>query len=86
VELSDANGVRNPKAENLVKFEAEGPGTIIGVGNANPVSLESCSLPERKAWQGRCMVVIKAGKETGTFVLTANSDGLQAGMTEINVR
>jgi beta-galactosidase len=41
VELADNSGVRDPKAENQVSFEVNGPGTIEGVGNANPVSLES---------------------------------------------
>ncbi|MGD0756839.1 MAG: glycoside hydrolase family 2 TIM barrel-domain containing protein, partial [Bacteroidales bacterium] len=49
VELTDNEGVRNPKAENQVSFELDGPGIIAGVGNANPVSLESFQLPQRKA-------------------------------------
>jgi beta-galactosidase len=85
VELTDANGIRDPKAGNLVKFEIEGPGTIIGVGNANPVSLESYTIPQRKAWQGRCLVVVKAGKEPGKVVLKATVEGLQPAVTEINV-
>ncbi len=86
VELTDAGGTRNPRAENLVKFEIGGPGIIIGVGNANPISLESYTLQQRKAWQGRCLVVIKAGKETGKVVLKASSEGLQAAVAEIEVK
>jgi beta-galactosidase len=55
------------------------------VGNANPVSLESYTKPQRKAWQGRCLVVVKAGKEPGKIVLKATSEGLQAAVAEINV-
>ena len=76
VELKDANGIRNPLAENLVKFEIEGPGTIAGVGNANPRSLESYQLPERKAWQGRCMVIVKVGKSSGEIKLKATAEGM----------
>ena len=76
VELVDDNGIRNPKAENPVKFEIEGPGKIIGTGNANPVSLESFTTPERKAWQGRCMVVIKSDYVEGKIILRASSPGL----------
>ena len=47
--------ITNPLAENLVKFQIDGPGTIVGVGNANPRSLESYQAPQRKAWQGRCL-------------------------------
>ncbi len=76
VELVDDNGIRNPKAENPVKFEIEGAGKIIGTGNANPVSLESFTAPERKAWQGRCMVVIKSDYVEGKIILRASSPGL----------
>ncbi|MFL6256094.1 MAG: sugar-binding domain-containing protein [Pyrinomonadaceae bacterium] len=76
VELVDARGVRHPKAENLVKFKVEGPGTIAGVGNANPVSTESYQQPQRKAWQGRCLVVVKSGRQSGRIVLRATAQGL----------
>jgi beta-galactosidase len=76
VELVDANGVRNPNAQNLVKFAVTGPGDIIAVANANPMSTESYQQPQRKAWQGRCLVIIKAGKEPGQISLTVSSEGL----------
>jgi beta-galactosidase len=76
VELLDAKGVRNPLAENKVIFEIDGPGTIIGVGNANPQSLESYQASDRKAWQGRCMVVVKAGKSSGEIKLKAIAEGM----------
>jgi beta-galactosidase len=76
VELLDANGIRNPRAENLIHFEIEGAGTIAGVGNANPVSIESYQLPQRKAWQGRCLVVIKSAHNEGKIILKAKSDNL----------
>jgi beta-galactosidase len=76
VELTDVNGIRNPKAENLVKFRIEG-GIIVGVGNANPVSLESYQLPQRKAWQGRCLVIVKSN-QAGKISLTASAGGLQS--------
>jgi beta-galactosidase len=77
VELTDANGIRNPKAENLLKFTIEG-GTIVGVGNANPVSLESYQLPQRKAWQGRCLVIVKSPDKAGRITLTVSASGLQS--------
>ncbi len=78
VELLDANDVKNPKAENLIHFEIEGEGTIVGVGNANPVSTESYQLPQRKAWQGRCLVVVvKSTHNTGKITLKAVAENIQ---------
>ncbi|MEP6749509.1 MAG: glycoside hydrolase family 2 TIM barrel-domain containing protein [Bacteroidota bacterium] len=77
VELVDKNGRRNPVAENLINFTIEGPGKIAGVGNANPVSIESYQAPQRKAWQGRCMVVIETTGKPGNIKLKATAEGLQ---------
>ncbi|SMB99113.1 glycoside hydrolase family 2 sugar binding [Hymenobacter roseosalivarius DSM 11622] len=78
VELVDSKGVRHPKAENALKFELSGPGTIIGVGNANPRSLESYQRPQRNAWQGRALVIIKSGEQAGKITLRASAEGLPA--------
>jgi beta-galactosidase len=84
VELTDKNGIRNPKAENLIKFEVEGPGKIIGVGNANPISIESYMLPERKAWKGRCLVIIQSGTAAGDIVMKAVTSGIEPANTIIH--
>lgn len=81
--LLDSLGVRNPLAENLVKFEISGPGTIIAVGSSNPKSLESYKKPERRAYQGRCLVIVKSKRETGKIRLQATSNGLLSAQTEI---
>ena len=83
VELTDAKGIRNAKAENLVNFTITGPAIIVGVGNANPVSLESFTLPQRKAWQGRCLVILRAGRETGRITLHTTSPGIDGSLIEI---
>jgi beta-galactosidase len=76
VELLDQQGVRNPIAENLITFSVVGQGSIIGVGNANPVSVESYQQPQRKAWQGRCLVIIKSDRTPGEITVTASSKGI----------
>lgn len=83
IELLDANGVRNPKAENEIHFTIEGEGKIAGVGNANPISLESYQLPQRKAWQGRCMVVIKSTHNAGKIFLKATGENLKSAEIEL---
>ena len=83
VELTDAKGILNPQAENLVKFHIEGEGTIVAVGNANPMSLESYQLPQRKAWQGKCLVIVKSTGKPGEIKLTASVAGLPASIANI---
>ncbi len=76
VEVLDENGVRNPLAENLVNFEISGPGKIVAVASSNPMSNESFQKPLRKAWKGRCIVIVKSGMEAGEIVLSAKTEGL----------
>lgn len=76
VELVDGNGIPNPKAENLLKFEITGPGSIVSVANANPVSTESYQQPQRKAWHGKALVIIKAENQSGEIHLKVTSNGL----------
>jgi len=87
VELVDAQGVVNPNADNRVRFsfEIEGSGTIVGVGNANPLSLESSQRPGRKCWRGRCLVIVKAGDQPGKILVRAAADRLPASLLTLTV-
>ncbi|MFO7670478.1 MAG: glycoside hydrolase family 2 TIM barrel-domain containing protein [Bacteroidales bacterium] len=76
VEIVDRSGMRNSTAENLIHFELEGEGTIQAVANSNPMSAESYQQPYRKAFRGRCLVVVKSGRYPGEITLTATSEGL----------
>jgi beta-galactosidase len=84
VELVDARGVRNPKAENLVRVAVEGPASIVAVGNANPVSTESYQQPRRRAWRGRCLVVVKSDRRAGRINVRATAEGLAPATLVIN--
>ncbi|MCY2924126.1 MAG: DUF4982 domain-containing protein [Planctomycetota bacterium] len=49
VEIVDKDGQMNPRAGDLVHFVVKGPGTIVGVSNADPRSIESFQQPTRGA-------------------------------------
>jgi len=83
VEILDSNGVRHPKAEHLVLFEIEGPGSIVAVGSSNPMGTESFQQPQRKAYQGRCLVIVKSELKAGTILLKASAEGLKPAQVTI---
>lgn len=83
IDVVDENGVIVPDADNLVKFQLEGSGTIVGVDNGNPVSHVSFKAPQRKAFHGKCLVVVQSGEKAGIMKLTASSDGLPKTTVEI---
>ncbi len=76
VEILDADGNLCPNAENLVHFELDGDSAFIaGVDNGSPVSMERFKDNKRKAFYGKCLVVLQAD-EPGTVTLKATSEGL----------
>jgi beta-galactosidase len=86
LELLDENGIRNPKSDSVVKFEIDGPGEIVALGSANPISTESFKQNKRKAYKGRCLVIIKSGKKEGDIVLKATSEGCITAELTIKVK
>jgi beta-galactosidase len=83
VDVVDANGIIVPNADNPVKFQLEGSGIIAGVDNGDPVSHESFKASQRKAFHGKCLVVVQSGEKPGIVKLTASSEGLPAVILEI---
>ena len=83
VELQDAGGHCNPKSSDPVTFSIEGPATIAGVGNADPASVESCQQPHRKAWHGRCLVILRTTQKAGKITLKATAPGIKAANVEL---
>ncbi|MEJ2077214.1 MAG: beta-galactosidase GalB [Acidobacteriota bacterium] len=78
VNVVDEDGTLAPRADNLVDFQIEGNGTIVGVGNGSQISHESFQAHSRKAFHGKCLVVIQSTGEPGTIQLTASAEGLPA--------
>ncbi len=77
VEVLDENGHLHPKADNQLFFTMTGPGTILAVGNSNPLSEELYTGNQRRAFRGRLLVVIKSSEEPGEIKLRAQGDGLE---------
>ena len=73
--IVDEHGTLVPGAADLVKFDIAGPGKIIGVDSGNVVSTEPFQASSRKAYQGRCMVIVRATGE-GAVKLKASTEGL----------
>lgn len=86
VEIVDKDGILCPLAENQVFFSLEGKAKIVGVDNGCQMSMERFQANHRKAFFGRCLVVIQADKETSTVTLSAKSVGLGAGIAKITVK
>ncbi len=86
VKVLDAEGRLCPEADDLVQFEASGPGGVIGVGNGNPVDHDDFQGSRRRAFHGLCLAVLRAGKAPGALRLTAHAGDLKPAEAEITVQ
>ena len=86
VKVVDKNGTLVPLADNLIKFELTGPGSIAGVDNGNQISHESFKASQRKAFHGMALAIVQTKQKPGRIVLKASSDNLSSASVVINAR
>ena len=77
-DITDSNDVVVPNATNKVTFSISGPGKIVGVDNGNAPSSEPYKANSRKAFSGKCLVIVQTTKTPGSIVITADSSGLSS--------
>ena len=85
VSVVDRAGRVVPGAANDVRFSVNGPARIIGVGNGDPSSHEPdkgagpepCRRARRRAFHGRCLVIVQSTGGRGRAKLSARAAGLK---------
>lgn len=83
VEILDKDGNLCPNASNLVRFDVTGNAKIAGVDNGSPISMERFRDNKRRAFYGKCMLVIQNNGEQGTASISAASEGLTGAQTTV---
>lgn len=83
VEVLDKDNNLCHLSENLINFEVKGNAFIAGVDNGCQTSMERFKYNKRKAFNGKCLIVLQNNGEKGTATLTAKSNGLESSTIEI---
>jgi beta-galactosidase len=84
VTVADKKGLLVPRSNNHIKFSVEGPGEIVATDNGDATSFESFQSPERNAFNGLALVIVRAkAGQPGTIILKAESDGLKSSAIQI---
>ena len=77
VEAVDADGVRNPLADNRLSFSVSGPGRIVAAGNGNPRAMESFADPSAHSlFFGKAVVIVRRDAP-GVITLIAAAGSLK---------
>ncbi|MFT4177222.1 MAG: beta-galactosidase GalB [Luteolibacter sp.] len=84
VSIDDAEGLNVPNSKNALKFSISGPGEIVATDNGDPTDHTSFQSPERKAFNGLALVIVRlAPGASEPVTLTASGEGLASGHTVI---
>ena len=90
ISITDEKGREVPIANNMVKFYISGDAKIIGVGNGDPSSHEpdQCidGVWQRSAFNGKCQVIVQAGKTVGEVKFEAKSNELRSASVILNIK
>ena len=77
VTIVDKDGLPVPRSQNRVHFDINGPGEIVATDNGDATSFESFQSHEHNAFNGLCLVIVRAkAGESGKIMLRATSGGL----------
>ena len=77
VSVVDVQGTMLPDAANLINFEVSGPARIIGVENGDILDLSPHKVNYRKAFKGKCLLLLQTTAEAGNIEVKATAKGLQ---------
>ena len=77
VTVADQDGLLVPRSHNQIHFDINGPGEIVATDNGDATSFESFQSHDRNAFNGLCLVIVRAkAGESGKITLRATSEGL----------
>jgi beta-galactosidase len=87
VSIDDSTGAMVPRTHNPLKFDISGPGEIIAVDNGDPMSFVSFKSKEMNAFNGLCLVIVRAKPgQNGEITVHATSDGLATAEAAITAK
>jgi len=88
VTVLDANGKEVPDASNMIRFEVQGAGRIIGVANGDPSCHEADVHLDgnysRSLFNGKCQVLIQSDNHEGMIIVRASAEGIEPASVSIS--
>ena len=77
IRVTDADGQLVPDAGSELTVRVEGEGRLAGLDNGYQADLESFRSDRHKAWNGRCLAIVRAKKTAGKIVVNVSAKGLK---------
>ena len=79
----DAKGLVVPEADNMLTFDVQGAGTLLGLDAGDPSSHESYHSGKVKSLHGMCIAIVQSNAKSGKITVTASSPSI--GSTTLDI-
>ncbi len=86
VTVQDSAGVPVPTAESLIRFRISGGPRIVAVDNGDEISHTSFQANQVRLFNGKALVIVRAGTHGGAAILTAEAEGLAPATLRLDLR
>jgi beta-galactosidase len=85
--ILDAQGELVPRAATPLLFAATGPAAVVATDNGDPTSFASFQSPERQAFNGLALAIVRpAAGRGGRVTVTATAPGLPPATLRLSVK
>jgi len=82
-QVTDVNGIMLPDANHLIEFEISGPAKLLGVENGDILDLSPHKINSRRAFKGKCLLIIQSTGESGVVEIKAKSNQIAPALLKI---
>jgi beta-galactosidase len=86
ITVRDRRGLAVPTAQPLVRLRMSGGARIVGVDNGDEIGHTSFQAHQVRLFNGKAVVIVRAGRKPGTATLTAEGRGLAPATVHIELR
>ena len=77
VSVVDEKGIVVPGSSQLVHFDVQGEGRLVGVDNGDPLSHQKFKNDKITAFQGKCLAIVQSTRKAGQIIIRARVDGFE---------
>jgi beta-galactosidase len=86
VRIADTNGLMAPRANQRVHFSVDGPAELVATDNGDPTNFESFQSPERAAFNGLVLAIVRARPGArGDVTVHADAEGLKGSAVTLRI-
>jgi beta-galactosidase len=77
IDITDKEGNFCPLASDLINVEVTGAAKLLAIDNGDPIELSRYQINSKKAFRGKCLLILQATDKKGAINVTLKAKGLE---------